>query len=72
MYGIDWAGENCWDVFSKRGAYAGLICGHQDGTFRHYYNASATKGSKKKFPSFNAAMENLHKHRVRKFGEPKQ
>ena len=64
FYSLSNAGIDCWDVFTKTGRFAGLIVARKDGTFRHFYNGNGTKGSARKFPNINDALDNITKRRA--------
>lgn len=70
LYEIDWAGNEAFDIFVKTGLttgwHVGIISKQKDGTWKHFYNPTATKSSKKKFSTFNDALENLHNRRMKR------
>lgn len=59
-------GRESFDVRTKGGAYAGIISDAADGTVRVWFNASATRGSKRKFADRAAALDFIHTRRVKK------
>ena len=59
-------GRESFDVFTRSGAYAGIISDAADGTVRVYFNSSATKGSKRKFADRMAALEFIHQRRIKR------
>ena len=65
MYELSWAGIECFDIFTKRGAYAGLVAKKRDG-YVLYWNSNATRGSKRKFTSIQQALEFMHQRRIKK------
>lgn len=69
IYTLEEAGPGAFDVFTKEGHFAGLLVTKTDGTVRHRYNGTGSKGSAKKFPSLAAALENLHNRRVKKLAK---
>ncbi len=70
FYEIDIAGIESFDIFVKTGLtngwHVGIIAKRKDGTWRHYYNSNATKGSQRKFTTFDEALENLHNRRMKR------
>lgn len=48
-----------WDVHTLDGRYAATVSRKADGTFRHYYNGDATKGSTRKFKSMDEVFANI-------------
>lgn len=65
IFSLENAGIKCWDVFTNRGRYAGLIVTKSDGTLRHYYDSNASKGSAKKFSSIEEALDNVRARRAK-------
>lgn len=65
IFCLESAGTQAWDVFTKKGAYAGLVVTKPDGTLRHRYNSSGTKGSARKFQSIDEVLENIANRRTR-------
>lgn len=71
IYSLDIAGRSgksiSFDVRSKTGAYAGIISWNGDKGFaKVYFNGNATRGSARKFPSIEAAMDFIHARRVKR------
>lgn len=65
IYQLIEAGIECFDVYTREGRFAGLITSRPDGTFRHRYNSTGSRGSARKFPSVAAALESIHARRER-------
>ena len=65
IYSLECAGIEAWDVKHPSGAFAGMIVRKPDGTYRHRYNGTGSKGSARKFPSLNVALENIDKRMAR-------
>ena len=65
IYELSSAGIECFDIFTKRGAYAGLVAKKRDG-YVLYWNGNATRGSKRKFATMQDALEFMHQRRVKK------
>lgn len=56
-----------WDVFTKTGAFAGVISERfKSGVVKVYFNSTATKGSARKFYSVQDALEFIHQRRLKK------
>lgn len=65
MLAMETAGRQCWDLYTRRGAYAGLIA--WEGTHaRVYFNSTATRGSRRRFESVQAALEYVVARRQKK------
>lgn len=64
IYSLESAGIEAWDIFTKEGRFAGLIVAKPDGTFRHRYNGTGSKGSAKRFRSIGEALENIDRRRA--------
>lgn len=69
IYALEIAGPGAFDVFTKEGRFAGLLVTKADGTVRHRYNDTGSKGSAKKFPSLAAALENIHTRRMKRLAK---
>ena len=54
-------GAAAWDVFMPNGRYAATVSRKPDGTFRHYYNSDASKGSTRRFRSMDEVFANIDK-----------
>ncbi len=65
MYSLTSAGIECFDIWSRKGAYAGLIAKKKSG-YVLYWNGNATRGSKRVFATINDALEFMHQRRVKK------
>ena len=61
-------GQNIsYDVRTKNMAYCGIVAWKGDKGFaKVYFNSNATKGSARKFPSIDAALDFIHTRRERK------
>jgi hypothetical protein len=66
MFSLESAGINCFDLFTRRGAFCGVISQTTKGDWRVFFNMTATKGSQRRFPSPEAAVEFIFSRRVKK------
>ena len=66
IYSLEEAGIECYDVRTAAGQYCGYVVRKADGTWRHRYNSSGSKGSVRKFPSIEAALESMHARRMKR------
>lgn len=70
IYQLDIAGNVgrrlSFEVRTSSGAFAGIIADQKDGTVRVYFNSNATRGSKRKFPSRQAALGFIHARREKR------
>lgn len=64
-YTIDWAGNEAWDLFTRSGRFAGIIVAKKN-YFKLYFNGSCTKGSARKFATFNDAANYMHERRIKR------
>lgn len=65
MYALHSAGIECFDIWSKKGAYAGVVAKKRNG-YVLYWNGNCTRGSKRLFSTINDALEFMHQRRVKK------
>ena len=70
MWMLDGCGIEAFDVTAKSGAYRGLVVRKPKGHWSVYFNSDATRGSTRKFPSINAALEFMADRRAKKGMEP--
>lgn len=63
---LTYAGPGSYDLRTRSGTYAGLVCPRKDGTYRVYFNSTATRGSARKFPSLDAALAFVVARRIQK------
>jgi hypothetical protein len=66
MFSLTSAGINCFDLHTRRGGYAGLIAQTAKGDWKVFFNMTGTKGSQRRFPSPQAAVEFIYNRRVSK------
>lgn len=69
IYSLDIAGavksDISFDVHSRNGAFAGIIAWKgTKGFAKVYFNTTATRGSARKFPSIEAALDFIHARRI--------
>ena len=64
---LELAGVDAWDVFTRDGRFAGLLVTKKDGTIRHRYNSTGSRGSSKKFLTIDDAVDSIIKRRKRIF-----
>lgn len=66
MWMLDSAGIEAFDVTAKSGAYRGLVVRKPKGYWIVYFNSNATRGSARKFPTINAALDFMVERRAKK------
>ena len=66
IYSLDLAGIDAFDVFTPAGRWCGLVLRKPDGSWRHRYTVTGSKGSARKFPTVESALDNLHARRVKR------
>ncbi len=66
MFALDYAGINAFDVTTRRGAFCGVIAQTNKGDWMVYFNSTATKGSKRRFPNAETAIAFIYDRRVKK------
>lgn len=71
IYWLEIAGAQgkdiAYDVRTKSNAYAGIISWKgENGFAKVYFNSNATRGSTRKFPSIEAALEFIHARREKR------
>jgi hypothetical protein len=70
MLALDYAGANekgqAFDVFTRQGAYAGLIVERYGKGCKVYFNRSCTRGSARTFPDVHAAADYIIARRIKK------
>lgn len=63
IYSLEIAGHHkgsiAYDVRKPSGAFAALIVANANGTFTHYYDSNAHKGSTKRFKSWGELFANI-------------
>ena len=65
IFSLECVGIECWDVYTKAGRFVGLIVTKPDGTLRHRYNSTGSKGSARKFNSIDEVFKNIDRRRER-------
>lgn len=65
IYGLELVGIEAWEVFTKEGRFAGLAVTKPDGTLRHRYNCTGSKGSTRRFSSICEVLENVDRRLAR-------
>lgn len=66
MWILQGAGIEAFDVTAKSGAYRGLIVRKPKGHWMVYFDSNATRGSARKFPTIQAALEFMVERRAKK------
>ena len=67
MFSLDYAGPNSFDVRTKNGGYAGLICSQPvRGDFKVYFDSNANRGSVRRFSTVQDAVQFIYDRRVKK------
>lgn len=70
MFQLLSAGETkkgrAFDVFTRGGAFAGIIVENYDRHIEVFYNGNATKGSKRKFRNAVEALEFIYQRQISK------
>jgi len=66
MWMLDSAGIECFDVTTKTGAYRGLVVRKPKGHWVVYFDSNATRGSARKFPTVNAALDFMVDRRAKR------
>lgn len=67
MLGMESAGRECFDLWTRSGGFAGLIAKSQKyGHWSVYFNMTATRGSARKFASAEAAVAYVVARRIKK------
>lgn len=66
MFSLESAGNNAFDVRTRKGGYCGIIAQSKQGDWRVFFNMTATKGSARRFPSPQAAIAFIYDRRVKK------
>lgn len=65
MWMLDGCGIDAFDVTAKSGAYRGLVVRKPAG-WVVYFDSNATRGSARKFPTINAALDFMADRRAKK------
>jgi hypothetical protein len=70
MFSLVHAGQTktaqAFDVFTRRGAFAGIVVENYGRHTEVYFNMAATKGSKRKFSGVQDALAFIKQRRVKK------
>jgi hypothetical protein len=66
MWMLSQAGIEAFDVTAKSGAYRGLVVRKPKGHWVVYFDSNASRGSARKFPSVEAALEFMADRRAKK------
>ena len=66
MWMLESAGIEAFDVTAKSGAYRGLIIRKPKGYWAVYFDSNATRGSARKFPTIQAALDFMVERRAKK------
>jgi hypothetical protein len=70
MFGLETAanatGLPAFTIHTRRGGFAGYVTSNKDGRWDVWFNANCTKGSKRKFPSVDAAILYIRDRRIKK------
>jgi hypothetical protein len=66
MFALSHAGINCFDITTRRGAFCGIVAQTNKGDWKVFFNMTATKGSQRRFPSIEAAIQFVYDRRIKK------
>ena len=66
MFSLDYAGPAAFDVTTRRGAFCGVIAQTAKGDWKVFFNTTATKGSRRRFPEAKDAIAFIYARRVKK------
>jgi hypothetical protein len=66
MYQLHSAGIEAFDIFTKSGRFAGIVVQKPAGHHVLYWDSNASRGSARKFPTRQDALEFMHQRRVKK------
>lgn len=64
MFALTSAGINAFDVHTRRGAFCGVIVQHKAGYWRVFFNMTATRGSRCRFETAEAAIKYIRDRRI--------